>query len=82
MSTTEPAPAKPAITMGQRPDGSPWVIAVDFGNDVLVDAYGTIRAHSYKSFTVEQARVRAAALLAAAEWVETGQSAAMEAQTS
>lgn len=87
MSTTEPTPDTPVITMGQRADGTPWVIAVDFGDNVVINAYGTIWARGYQtntrsqaqSYTAVEARQRAAALLAAADWVETGRSAKIEA---
>jgi hypothetical protein len=68
---------EPEITMGTHPDGSPWVIAADFGSYVSVDAYGYLR-QSHKTIDPGVARARAAALLAAADWVESGRSAEIE----
>jgi hypothetical protein len=77
-STSKEKPMmEPEITMGQRPDGSPWVIGVGFGNDVLIDAYGVIFDRR-KKIDPATARARAAALLEAAEWVEFERSAKIE----
>lgn len=74
-------PATPEIKMGNRPDGSPWTMHVDFGYGITVSAfwglcYDTRRAQ----MSPDEARASAAALLAAAEWVDTGQSQKLEAQ--
>ena len=37
--------AEPNITKGTRPDGSTWVIDVDFGSDVRINAHGGIAGH-------------------------------------
>jgi hypothetical protein len=67
----------PEVIGGQRPDGSPWVIGVEFGSDVSIDAYGTIFDRR-KKIDPATARRRAAALLGAAEWVESERSAEIE----
>ena len=67
----------PEITMGQRPDGTPWVLGVNFGADVRVDAYGKLMDKK-RPIDPADARARAAALLAAAEWVESGRSEQIE----
>lgn len=69
--------SEPNVTMGQRGDGSPWVISVGFGAGVFVDAYGQIMDRR-KPIDPAKARERADALLAAAEWVESGKSDEIE----
>lgn len=72
--------AQPETTMGTRMDGSPWVIHVDFGADVQLNAEGKIvdRRRTNRPLTAAEARDRAAAFVAAAEWVESGRSAELE----
>lgn len=69
---------EPNITMGGRPDGSPWVMFVEFGGGVAINAYGNIIS-GRDSLTVDEARSRADSLIAAAGWVVSGKSAALEA---
>jgi hypothetical protein len=70
----------PEIKMGkERPDGTRRVIGVDFGEGVVIGIAGGIR-DNHKLITPGVARARAAALVAAAEWVETGQTAKLEEQ--
>lgn len=70
-------PTNPEITMGARPDGSPWVINVWFGAEVSLDSTGRLICDR-KKLTPDQALERAAALVAAAEWAKSGRSAALE----
>lgn len=72
---------QPDITMGKRPDGSPWVISAAFCESVSVDAYNKIRDNR-KRISPHEARVRAAALVAAADWVDSGRSAQIETEAS
>jgi hypothetical protein len=72
-------PANPEITMGQRPDGSPWVISVDFGYGISASDSWGIRDNR-KQVDSATARGRAAALLAAAKWIDTNKSQKFEAQ--
>lgn len=74
-------PAEPEVTMGQRPDGSPWVMHVDFGHGIIVsDIWGMRDRNKDSGISPGEARARAAALLAAAEWIETGQAQKLETQ--
>jgi hypothetical protein len=68
---------QPDITMGQRPDGSPWVISAAFCDSVSVNAQNQIWDNR-KRISPHEARVRAAALFAAADWVDSAQSAKIE----
>lgn len=70
--------SNPDISMGQRPDGTSWVVGVSFGEGVGVDGYNKIWDNR-KRITAEGARARAAALIAAADWVDSGRSAQIEA---
>lgn len=67
----------PHLSMGNRPDGTPWVISADFGEQVRVDAYGDI-VDTKKRISPLIARAKAAALIAAADWVENRKSAQIE----
>jgi hypothetical protein len=67
----------PKLTMGQRPDGSPWMIHADFGYEVSIDSYGQL-SDRRKRINANEARSRANALLEAAEWLDTERTKSLE----
>lgn len=70
----------PQVTMGRRPDGSRWVMFAEFGHKISVSAVWGIRDNR-EAISPTEARARAAALLAAAEWVDTNQARKAETRT-
>lgn len=84
LRTKKPAdtinPFAPEVTMGSRPDGSPWVMLVDFGYEITFSALSGIQDGNKDTvISPGKARGRAVALLATAEWLETGQAQELEA---
>ena len=70
----------PTLQWGIRPDGTPWLLAVDFGRFVTLDAYGRVMEHRLpRTPTVEEWEEKALGLLAAVEWVRSGRTAELEA---
>lgn len=73
---------EPNLIMGNRPDGSPWVISAEFArSDVRVDAYGVLRLHG-KAVAPAEAHRLATALLAAIAWLENDGAAKAESAAS
>lgn len=67
------------IVTGTRPDGAPWVIGVDFSEDVRVDGFGRLWLRR-RQVSPQKAKDIAAALVVAARWIENDSSAALEAE--
>jgi hypothetical protein len=74
--------AEPDLIMGNRPDGSPWVISAEFArSDVRVDGHGALRLHG-KAISPAAAYKLATGLLAAIGWLENDGAAKAEAAAS
>lgn len=67
----------PRLTMGTRPDGSPWVVHADFGSGVAVNSTRDIWDNK-RVITPAQADRKATALKDAVVWVVNGLSQAVE----
>ena len=67
----------PKVTIGQRPDGKPWVIDVEFAHGVRINGFSALKDGQY-ILDPAKARAKAEALMQAAEWVESGRNAAIE----
>jgi hypothetical protein len=66
---------------GVRPDGSPWLMGVDFGRFVTLDAYGRIGEHRLsRTPSLEEWDEKARGLLAAVDWIRSGRTAELEAE--
>ena len=68
----------PDVTIGKHPDGSPWVLFVDFGEGVILNGYGEIKVSTERIMTSTQALRCAHSLIEAAGWVDTKQSQKLE----
>lgn len=67
----------PRLTMGTRPDGTPWVVHADFGSGVAVNSTRDIWDNK-RVITPAQADRKATALLDAMRWVTQGLSQVVE----
>lgn len=67
----------PRLTMGTKPDGSPWVVHADFGSGVAINSTGDIWDNK-RVISPVQADRKATALLDAMRWATQGLSQAVE----